>query len=77
MSVSTGRTAPGGGTRNLDEAQLALLEEEREFLLRSLDDLDAEYAAGDVDEVDYQAAVEEVRRLGLDPEEVPHRRPDG
>jgi AbrB family looped-hinge helix DNA binding protein len=29
-----------------------------------------------VDEVDYQAAVEEVRRLGLDPEEVPHRRPD-
>jgi AbrB family looped-hinge helix DNA binding protein len=29
-----------------------------------------------VDADDYRAAVEEVRRLGLDPEEVPHRRPD-
>ncbi|CAN5702914.1 hypothetical protein BH23DEI1_BH23DEI1_24890 [soil metagenome] len=29
-----------------------------------------------VDEVDYQAALEEVRRLGLDPTEVPHRRPE-
>lgn len=33
--------------------QLATLEEERRFLLRSLDDLEREYAAGDVDEVDY------------------------
>jgi tetratricopeptide (TPR) repeat protein len=31
------------------------LEEQRTFLLRSLDDLDREYAAGDVDETDYQA----------------------
>jgi AbrB family looped-hinge helix DNA binding protein len=29
-----------------------------------------------VDAEDYRAAVEEVRRLGLDPEEVPHRRWD-
>lgn len=33
--------------------QLASLEEERRFLLRSLGDLDREYAAGDVDDVDY------------------------
>ena len=31
------------------------LEEERDFLLRSLDDLDQERAAGDIDEADYQA----------------------
>ncbi|MEM9514259.1 MAG: hypothetical protein AAGA42_05320 [Actinomycetota bacterium] len=36
----------------LDE--LADLEEERRFLLRSLDDLEREFAAGDVDENDYQ-----------------------
>jgi len=34
--------------------QLASLEEERRFLLRSLADLDREYEAGDVDEVDYR-----------------------
>ena len=33
--------------------QLASLEEERRFLLRSLADLDREYEAGDVDDVDY------------------------
>jgi hypothetical protein len=33
--------------------RLAELEEERRFLLRSLDDLEREYAAGDVDEADY------------------------
>lgn len=32
---------------------LAELEEERDFLLTSLDDLDREYAAGDVDDEDY------------------------
>lgn len=31
------------------------LEEEREFLLRSLEDLDREHAAGDVDDADYAA----------------------
>lgn len=39
----------------LDPDALAQLEEERDFLLRSLDDLEAEYAAGDVDEDDYRA----------------------
>lgn len=34
--------------------QLASLEEERRFLLRSLSDLDREHDAGDVDDVDYQ-----------------------
>ena len=37
--------------RELD--RLAELEEERRFLLRSLDDLDREHAAGDVDKHDY------------------------
>lgn len=35
--------------------RLAALEEERRFLLRSLADLEREYDAGDVDDVDYQA----------------------
>jgi AbrB family looped-hinge helix DNA binding protein len=30
-----------------------------------------------VDETDYTRAVEEVRKLGLDPQTVPHRRPSG
>lgn len=34
--------------------RLAELEEERRFLLRSLDDLEREYEAGDVDDVDYE-----------------------
>jgi hypothetical protein len=34
--------------------ELAVLEEERRFLLRSIDDIDREYAAGDVDEADYR-----------------------
>ncbi|MFW6201039.1 MAG: AbrB/MazE/SpoVT family DNA-binding domain-containing protein [Gemmatimonadota bacterium] len=29
-----------------------------------------------VDEADYERAAEEVRRMGLDPSEIPHRRPD-
>lgn len=35
--------------------RLAELEDERKFLLASLDDLDREHAAGDVDEADYHA----------------------
>jgi tetratricopeptide (TPR) repeat protein len=38
----------------LDPDALAYLEEEREFLLGSLDDLEREYAAGDVDDSDYE-----------------------
>jgi hypothetical protein len=37
----------------VDPDRLAALEEERTFLLRSLRDLDAEHAAGDVDDDDY------------------------
>jgi Flp pilus assembly protein TadD len=40
-------------TRELSADELAALEEERTFLLRSLDDLEEEHAAGDVDEQDY------------------------
>lgn len=39
--------------RPIDPDALAELEEERAFLLRSLRDLEAEHAAGDVDEHDY------------------------
>lgn len=35
--------------------RLAALEEERRFLLRSLNDLEREFEAGDVDDVDYRA----------------------
>lgn len=39
----------------LDPDELAVLEEQRDFLLRSLEDLDREHDAGDLDEHDYQA----------------------
>lgn len=42
-------------TRPLDPDALAALEEQRDFLLRSLDDLEREYEAGDVDDHDYHA----------------------
>lgn len=42
----------------VDLDELARLEEERDFLLRSIDDLDREHEAGDVDDADY----EELRR---------------
>lgn len=41
--------------RQLDPDVLAAMEEERTFLLRSLDDLEREHDAGDVDDVDYVA----------------------
>lgn len=41
--------------RPTDPDQLAALEEQRRFLLRSLADLEREHQAGDVDDVDYQA----------------------
>lgn len=39
---------------DFDPDALAALEEERDFLLRSLDDLERERAAGDIDEHDYR-----------------------
>jgi hypothetical protein len=38
----------------LDPDALAALEEERDFLLRSLEDLEREHDAGDIDDVDYR-----------------------
>ena len=40
--------------RELDPDALAALEVERDFLLRSLEDLEREYAAGDVDDSDFE-----------------------
>lgn len=42
-----------GTSARLDPDRLAQLERERDFLLRSLDDLDAEHDAGDLDDSDY------------------------
>lgn len=42
-------------TRALDPDTVAVLEEQRDFLLRSLDDLEREHDAGDVDDHDYEA----------------------
>ena len=61
-SAGSAKAAPAGakaakGTnanrRQLDPDALAALEEERDFLLRSLDDLEREHDAGDVDDTDY------------------------
>jgi tetratricopeptide (TPR) repeat protein len=40
--------------RRLDPDELAALEEQRDFLLSSLDDLEREHVAGDIDESDYR-----------------------
>lgn len=40
-------------TTRFDPDQLAALEDERDFLLRSLDDLEAEHRAGDIDDDDF------------------------
>ena len=41
--------------RRVVDADRAPLEEQRDFLLRSLDDLEREHDAGDIDETDYLA----------------------
>ncbi|MBU3701723.1 MAG: hypothetical protein FGM58_06725 [Acidimicrobiia bacterium] len=45
--------------RIVDPDRLAALEEERDFLLRSLADLEREHAAGDVDDEDYVALTDD------------------
>jgi hypothetical protein len=63
--------------------QLADLEEERRFLLRSLVDLEREHDAGDVDDVDYAAlkdgytvrAAATMRAIGDGHESLPAKRP--
>lgn len=47
---------------SLDPDRLAELERERDFLLRSLDDLDAEYAAGDLGDDDYSGLTDDYTR---------------
>ena len=44
--------SPAAGT--LDPDELAHLEEQRDFLLRSLEDLEREHDAGDLDDTDYE-----------------------
>lgn len=57
--ASSSPTVPGSAPvasrrRRLDPDALAALEDQRDFLLRSLDDLEREHDAGDVDEHDYE-----------------------
>ncbi|MGI9621768.1 MAG: tetratricopeptide repeat protein [Acidimicrobiales bacterium] len=47
---------------NLDPDALAALEEERDFLLGSLDDLEAEHAAGDIDDADFSGLKDDYTR---------------
>lgn len=58
MSATDKQQAPP----SLDPDVLAELEREQEFLLRSLDDLDDEYRAGDLDHVDHQALADDYTR---------------
>lgn len=54
---ATAATPTRGGSskrRDLDPDVLVALEEERDFLLRSLQDLEREHDAGDVDDADYE-----------------------
>jgi tetratricopeptide (TPR) repeat protein len=57
-SVTGDPATPGGaarsGRRQLDPDTLAALVDQRDFLLRSLDDLEREHDAGDVDDTDYE-----------------------
>ena len=48
--------------RRLGPDALAALEEERAFLLRSLDDLEQEYAVGDIDDADYETLKDDYTR---------------
>jgi tetratricopeptide (TPR) repeat protein len=52
---SSEQTTTAASARRLDPDRLAALEEERDFLLRSLRDLEAEHDVGDVDDGDYAA----------------------
>lgn len=52
--------------RRLDPDELARLEEERDFLLGSLRDLEREHDAGDVDDVDYAQLKDDYTRRAAD-----------
>ncbi len=49
-------------TRRLDPDALAALEEERDFLLSSLDDLESEHSVGDIDDHDYAELKDDYTR---------------
>jgi tetratricopeptide (TPR) repeat protein len=53
-STGSGRRGDATARRRLDPDALAALEEERDFLLASLDDLEREHDAGDVGDDDYE-----------------------
>ena len=69
------------------EGSLVVLEErEGGILIRPLSELVEEYTPerraelllnNTIDQDDYQDAIAEVRRMGLDPASIPHRGPDG
>jgi len=48
--------------KGLDPDHLAALESERDFLLRSLDDLEAEHQAGDIDAADFEELRDDYTR---------------
>jgi tetratricopeptide (TPR) repeat protein len=54
MAPPTGPPPSSTPRRRVDPDALAALEDQRDFLLRSLDDLEHEHTAGDVDEHDYE-----------------------
>ena len=66
-SKAQGRSA-GGGSRapKLDPDELAALEEQRDFLLRSLADLDREHDAGDLEDDDYQTLKDDYTARAAD-----------
>lgn len=84
-------TGPVGERHDADVAPVTLppastpLEEEREFLLRSLEDLEREHAAGDVDDADYAALKDDytaraavvLRAIEAGRSRPPRRRPPG
>lgn len=65
-------TAPGASNKRaakkapLDPDELAALEEQRDFLLRSLSDLDREHAAGDLEDEDYQTLKDDYTARAAD-----------
>jgi hypothetical protein len=69
-------------TATVNPDRLAELEDERRFLLRSLRDLDAEHAVGDVDDADYatlrdgytKRAADVLREIDAGRDELPSRR---
>lgn len=60
MTSSPGGAGTGAAARRpVDPDRLASLEEQRDFLLRSIDDLEAEHAAGDLDDDDYRTLLDD------------------